>query len=293
MLRSMTGYGRFTSVYEKLAYTWEVRSVNGKSLDIKIKLPQAMRSEEARFDKMIRITALRGRIEASLEIKASDVSCERIFDFDTALSFCEQLKTAAANRGITAEIDFASLVQIPYFWKDPNQQESTNAFSEALETGLNQALADWNYSREREAETLAADLKNRFRLMRCWLAQIEECAPKIKQKRLEGVHARLCDTLASLDSGLDEGRFLQEIVILSDKLDVTEELTRLKAHLGRMEELTADGSDCGRKLDFTLQEAFREINTCGNKVQDSAVSQIVVDFKTELEKCREQAQNLE
>ena len=126
-----------------------------------------------------------------------------------------------------------------------------------------------------------------------WVAAIEERAPAIKSARFEQVRERLTDMLNNLGGELDEGRFLQEMVIMADKLDVTEELTRLHSHLLRLASLMESGEDAGRKLDFTLQESFREINTCGNKIQDAQVSRIVVDCKNELEKCREQVQNLE
>jgi len=107
------------------------------------------------------------------------------------------------------------------------------------------------------------------------------------------VRERLNENLQTLNMELDESRFLQEVVILCDKLDVSEELTRLRTHLERLRELLDAGADAGRRLDFTLQECFREIATCGNKAQDVQLSRLVVDFKNELEKCREQVQNLE
>ena len=103
----------------------------------------------------------------------------------------------------------------------------------------------------------------------------------------------MSDLLEAHGANLEEGRFLQEITIMADKLDVSEELTRLKAHMERLREILAQGGDAGRRLDFTIQECFREINTCGNKIQDSQISRIIVDFKNELEKCREQVQNIE
>ena len=104
---------------------------------------------------------------------------------------------------------------------------------------------------------------------------------------------RLSEALAAVNGELEEGRFLQDMVVLSDTRDVSEELTRLHAHLERLRDLLEIGTDAGRRLDFTLQECFREIATCGNKIQDAQTSRLVVDFKNELEKCREQVQNLE
>ena len=125
------------------------------------------------------------------------------------------------------------------------------------------------------------------------MALMDERAPAIREERFAILRERLSDALEAAGGELEEGRFLQEMVILADRLDVSEELTRLRAHLDRLTELLASGADAGRKLDFTLQECFREIATCGNKIQDAHVSRVVVDFKNELEKCREQVQNVE
>lgn len=133
----------------------------------------------------------------------------------------------------------------------------------------------------------------RFAKMRDWLNQINAKAPDVKESRFQVVRERVQEVLQRMEVTFDENRFLQEIVLIADKLDISEECTRLDAHIKRLFELMDNAEDAGRKLDFTLQESFREINTCGNKVQDSVVSVIVVDYKNELEKCREQVQNLE
>ena len=127
-----------------------------------------------------------------------------------------------------------------------------------------------------------------------WTELIRERAPIIKKDRTEALHERINEELASLNCGeIEESRFLQEVVTLMDRLDVTEEITRLSTHLEHLRELLQEESDVGRRLDFTLQECFREINTCGNKIPDVQLSRLVVDYKNELEKCREQVQNLE
>ena len=125
------------------------------------------------------------------------------------------------------------------------------------------------------------------------MSQIEECAPAIKLERFAVVRDRLSELLKNAGSELEETRFLQEVVILADKLDVSEELIRLRTHLDRLRDLLRTDAEAGRRLDFTLQECFREIVTCGNKIQDIQVSHIIVECKNELEKCREQVQNLE
>ena len=159
---------------------------------------------------------------------------------------------------------------------------------ERLEEGLIAALEDWNESRETEGAALARDMTSRIAQMEEWVSRIDERAPEIKEERFAVLRERLSEALAAVNGELEEGRFLQEMVVLSDKLDVSEELTRLHAHLERLRDLLEIGTDAGRRLDFTLQECFREIATCGNKIQDAQTSRLVVDFKNELEKCREQ-----
>ena len=162
-----------------------------------------------------------------------------------------------------------------------------------LEEGLALALEDWNEARSAEGRSLATDMHSRILRMEEWTGLIAERAPSIKEERANALRDRLSEALAQSGQELEEGRFLQEAVILADRLDVSEELTRLNTHLSRLHDLLQSGGDAGRRLDFTLQECFREINTCGNKLPDVQLSRMVVDFKNELEKCREQVQNLE
>ena len=184
------------------------------------------------------------------------------------------------------------MLGLSFLWEDAGAEPDEELLA-GLESGLAAALADWNESRAREAKALAMDMTSRLIRMDEWVARIEERAPDIKEERFQNVRDRLSELLERAGSELDEGRFLQEITLLADKLDVSEELTRLRAHLDRLRELMAQGGDAGKRLDFTLQECFREINTCGNKIQDAQISRLVVDFKNELEKCREQVQNIE
>lgn len=290
-LRSMTGFGRFQQDDGNVVQTWEIRSVNSRFLDLKWKLPPQARNMEARFEKIVRRYASRGRVELSLNLQlehATGVS----FDGAQASAMLEEIKAFASSRGDIFDVDYMALMPLSMLWTSSGESDD-DALFECLSAGLEAALADWNESREVEAEALARDLESRFSRMAAWISAIEERAPEVKKARFDQVRERLSDMLTSLGSELEESRFLQEMVIMADKLDVTEELIRLHSHLVRLASLMESGEDAGRKLDFTLQESFREINTCGNKIQDAQVSRIVVDCKNELEKCREQVQNLE
>lgn len=292
ILRSMTGFGRFAQHNDAYALVWEIRSVNGRFLDIKWKLPALLRSFESRFEKVVRQYAARGRVEISLTLQ--EVSQEKPVSFDTvqAHAMLAELEKLAAERGEAYHVDYNSLLKIPALWIG-NEEEASEELVDFVQESLMAALEDWNGSREEEAKTLKADLTMRFAKMRDWLNQINAKAPEVKESRFQAVRERVQEILQRMEVAFDENRFLQEIVLIADKLDISEECIRLDAHIKRLFELMENAEDAGRKLDFTLQESFREINTCGNKVQDSQVSVIVVDYKNELEKCREQVQNIE
>lgn len=293
MTLSMTGFGRHQSTDGDCTQVWEVRSVNGRNLDFKWRLPMPARSLETRLEKLVRGHATRGKVEITLNLQCGSTASVR-FDEKQAANLLTAVQDFARSRGDAWLPDYGMLLHMSSLWisNEGEDEEKAEIFAKALEAGLEQALQDWNSSRLAEGKNLESDLRTRFKRIAEWVEQMEEASPRIKEERLLQVRKRLQEMLASMGGFLDDSRFLQEIVILADKLDVSEELTRMRSHLQRLEELLSS-EDAGRKLDFTLQECFREINTCGNKIQDAQISRLVVDFKNELEKCREQVQNLE
>lgn len=293
MLRSMTGFGRCLLENNKSIQQWEIKSVNGRHLDIKWRLPLFLHSLEPRLEKIVRIHAQRGRVEISLYLQFDeDQGPGVLFNESQANAMLDALQNLAEKRGEAFTPDYNSLLTIPSLWKDSSEDLAQNLL-EPLQEGLLLALEDWNEARAAEGKALEDDLHSRVLQMEEWVSLVAERAPAIKEDRVQSLRERLREGLERVGSELEEDRFLQEIVILSDRVDVTEELTRLSSHLDRLHELLRLGEDAGRKLDFTLQECFREINTCGNKISDVQISRIVVDIKNELEKCREQVQNLE
>ncbi len=293
MLRSMTGFGRCLVEDAQFIQQWEIKSVNSRHLDLKWRLPVFVRSMEPRLEKVVRRFARRGRVDVSLVLQyAAGAAPSPNFDAAQAAAMLQSLQTLAATRGEQFTPDYNALLALPALWGDAGE-EIDEELSARLEEGLALALEDWNEARTREGRALATDMHSRILRMEEWTGIIEERAPSIKEERAAAVRERLNEILIRNEGELDENRFLQEVVLLADKLDVTEELTRLRTHLERLRELLGAGGDAGRRLDFTLQECFREINTCGNKMPDVQLSRLVVDFKNELEKCREQVQNLE
>lgn len=291
MLRSMTGFGRKIITIGDITQEWEIKSVNGRHCEIKWKLPAIAKYLEISLDKQAKNYAKRGRIEISLLLKfpQNGPSPARL---DTAMAHAllDNLKLLANERGDSVDFDYSNLLHLSNLWEIPQLEEDCE-LARQIANGFELALGDWNKTREIEGAALRQDLLERIMRMDEWTNAILAKAPKIREERLKTMRERLESFLSGAE--LDEQRFLQEIVIYTDKLDVSEELTRLNAHLVRLRELLESGEDVGRKLDFTLQECFREINTCGNKLLDTQISRIVVDFKNELEKCREQVMNLE
>lgn len=293
MLRSMTGFGRCLVEHPDFTQQWEIKSVNGRHLDLKWRMPPAVRSQEARLEKIVRKSAIRGRVDISLNLQftgGGEIGC--CFDERQAAGMLERLRAFALARGDVFTPDYNRLLAVPGLWSD-SSGELAEDFHAMLEEGLILALDDWNEGRATEGQALAADLQSRILRMEEWTALITERAPAIKEERAALLRERLAEALGQRSVELEEARLLQEAAILADRLDVTEELTRLSAHLSRLRSLLRNGEDAGRRLDFTLQECFREINTCGNKIPDVQLSRLMVDFKNELEKCREQVQNLE
>lgn len=292
-IKSMTGFGRSALEEPGRAQVWEIRSVNSRYLDLKWRMPPFLRSQEPDWEKTVREFAARGRVEINLQLKVDDPDIAApVLNTALAQGLLSRLERFAADTGRGFTPDLNRLINISYVWEDQDRQIDPELLA-FLKKGLTEALADWNRSRESEGAFLTDDLNKRNERLQKRLEQIRERAPNIKEEKFKALNTRITNLLKEFSVDADEERILQEISVLADKLDISEELTRLEAHLTRLREIIAKGGEVGKRLDFTLQECFREINTCGNKAQDMAVSKLTVDFKTELEKCREQVQNLE
>ncbi|WP_300159593.1 YicC/YloC family endoribonuclease [Solidesulfovibrio sp.] len=293
MPKSMTGFGK--SLVETDAYTqvWEVRGVNSRFLDLKWRLPLFLRPSEAALERVVREQVARGRLEVHLEFtpKRTDM-WKATLDAGLAGAMLDELDALARARGLAFAPDLNRLLGLSHLWSEEAVEPDPTLF-ESLSHGLRLALTDFNDARSREGRALADDLLARLATLSGWRGAIFAAAPAVKTEKMEQLAARIAQVLEKAGIEPAQDRLLQETAILADKLDVSEELTRLSGHLERLEALLREGGEIGKKLDFLVQEAFREINTCGNKAQNLDISRLVVDFKAELEKCREQVQNLE
>jgi uncharacterized protein (TIGR00255 family) len=252
-----------------------------------------VRSLESAFEKILRSHAERGRVElyCNLSLQRRDLIAQSL-NQPLAEAMLEQIETLAKNRGDVFSPDYMRLMSMPHIW-DEGAGEPDTELAKSLERGLVSALESWNRAREREGQNLKKDLSMRLIRMQEWLQGLKDRTPEVKREKAEALETRIKNVIEEHSMDLDDSRLIQEIAVLSDRLDVSEELVRLGSHLEQLSMVLEQEGGIGKRLDFILQECFREINTCGNKAQDTQVSRLVVDFKAELEKCREQVQNIE
>jgi uncharacterized protein (TIGR00255 family) len=289
----MTGYGKSLVETDAFTQVWEVRGVNSRFLDLKWRLPLFLRPSEAALERVVREQVARGRLEVHLEFtpKRQDM-WKATLDSGLAGAMIDAVAALARERDLPFAPDLNRLFSLSHLWSEEAVEPDPDLFAK-LSHGLRLALTDFNDARSREGRNLADDLLARLATLSGWRDGIEAAAPAVKTEKMDQLVTRVTAVLEKVGLEPTQDRLLQETAILADKLDVSEELTRLSGHLARLEALLRQGGEIGKKLDFLVQEAFREINTCGNKAQNLNISRLVVDFKAELEKCREQVQNLE
>jgi uncharacterized protein (TIGR00255 family) len=293
MHKSMTGYGRHEAQNELGTQLWEIKSVNAKQLNLRWKLPPSLLAYEGEWDKEVRSIASRGRIDIflSLELFRSE-DLQLSLNQATAEAMLQEIRKLAQNKGDIFHPDYNRLLNIPSLWQDKSSAPDPQLIN-FLQQGLRGALQNWDESRQREGHALVRDLLSRIESLLQSLSELKEISKDVPEEKFQALQQRVQELLQKVQTETDQERMLQELAILADRLDVSEEITRLETHLDELRNQLSEQSGSGRRLDFLLQECFREINTCANKAQNSRISRITVDFKSELEKCREQVQNLE
>lgn len=293
MARSMTGFGRATRTRPGWALTWEIASRNARHLELKWKTPPGWTAYQQDWEAAVRRVASRGTVELTLAVRLLDPSLVPMaLDTTQAAAMVRGLQELARGLGLPEPWDISPLLAVPGLWREGRGETVPAELAADAAAVLDEALAAWDRSRQREGVVLGADLAARMAALRGLAAAIGREVAELAPRRLEALRSRLALLLDGADLP-DPGRLHQELALLADKTDVSEELTRLGAHLAAMDDLLATQGPKGRKLDFLVQEVLREITTCSNKAQSATVSALAVDFKTELEKVREQVQNLE
>ena len=295
MVKSMTGYGRGEKSFGTKTVTVEVRAVNNRYLDTAVKMPRACLFAEEAMKSAVQRAAARGKVDVFVTISdpAGDGLAVQVNEALAGGYFqaMQALYARFGGAGLKDDITVTALARCPDVLtveKAPVDAEEVTA--QLLET-LELALGDFNAMREREGRRLAADILSRAGRVESLVAFVEERSPQTVDDYRARLESKMAEVLESKQ--IDESRLLTEAAIFADKVAVDEETVRLRSHIAQLRELLEQGGAVGRKLDFLIQEFNREANTIGSKCADLEITRRVVDMKAEIEKIREQVQNLE
>jgi uncharacterized protein (TIGR00255 family) len=292
---SMTGFGRASREASGVSFEVEARSVNHRHLDLRIRLPRMLADRENALKQRVQGRLARGKVEIVVNLSANAATTKLVIDESIAGQYVEAARMLSSRHALTGALDVASLLALPGVTRVIESEVDAELLWGAVEEAVEEAVRGLIAMRAAEGETLRLELEGRLatvlRLADAFEArsgEVVQAARQRLQKRAEQIRREVGLT--------DDARLHQEIVIAADRLDITEELVRLRSHVVQFEEtLRAGGADnpVGRRLDFLLQELGREANTVGSKASDAALAQDVVGLKTELERIREQVQNIE
>jgi len=291
-MRSMTGFGTGEAPFSTGKLAVEVRGVNHRFLDVRVRVPREM-SELAPFvEQLAREKLARGRFEIGVRVDGLQLGAT-VLDRDRARTAYQQLCALRDEIAPGTDVPFAILTSIPDLFI-PTLDREMDALRDSLRRGFDAAVKSLDEMRAREGSALAADLVKRLDSVRRIAALVIARAPDvvdIHRRKLKERAERL--RIAAELSGVDAGRLEQEISLFAERIDITEELTRLESHCAQFTSLVASPESIGRRLDFLLQEMARESNTIGAKSPDAPIAHAIVELKAEIERMREQVQNVE
>jgi len=288
----MTGYGRGEADYNGVKISVELNSVNRKQSDIVVNLPRDLAELEPRVRQTINESISRGRTNVVISHHDGFGAVRRLaLDTELARSYHEAMRAMQRELNAPGEITIGTILQAPGVMRVPEDTLKADEVWPVIERALRTALAELIKMREREGKHLAKDLIHRLKAMRKRLKEIRLLHADVVKKYRDALLDRI--QKAGLPIGSDDERLIKEVSFFADRSDISEELTRLESHLAQFAHHLRKNEPVGRTLEFITQEIFRELNTIGAKANDAAISQHVVACKAELEKIREQIQNLE
>ena len=290
----MTGYGRGECTEEGFKITVEISTVNRKQAELNLAIPRELEALEPKVREAINRRVARGRVNLKLGFHPGDGASVPAGQINIALAraYAQELKVLAADLGISTEITLDILVRAPGVFQPDLGIADVDSFWPAVEKALNHALEGMLKMRTAEGGNLENDLRGRVENMRGSIDLIKAQAPEMVKRYTETLRQRVAAAGLPLPPEDDE-RLLKEIVYFADRSDISEEITRMESHFKQFQEVAQSKEPVGRTLDFLAQEFNREINTIGSKANDNLISREVVLLKAELEKFREQVQNVE
>ena len=290
----MTGYGRGESSQEGFKVTVEASAVNRKQSEIQVNLPRELESLEALVRDEVNRRVARGRLTLRVGlVAAKDRQAARVqLNQPIARAYVQAAQRLARNLKLESRLSLDTLLRLPGVVETESPPADAEAFWPAVRSALEKALTRLVRMRAREGAHLARDLKTRVAAMRRVAIQVQRLAPAVARRYQEQLCARLRQAGVE-DLVADDERLLKEVAIFADRSDISEELTRLQSHFRQFDDCLGSDEPVGRTLDFLAQELNREVNTIGSKANDGAIARAVVTLKAELEKFREQVQNIE
>jgi uncharacterized protein (TIGR00255 family) len=292
MVESMTGFGRGEATDDTVSAEVEVRSVNNRFCDVSVRLPKHLSTYEYEVQQIVRQKVGRGKVNVHVRVENDEATGTRLrIDDAAARSYRRLLEELRETTGVNSDVRLEHLLQFSEIFVAENDDDDSDESWAVVQEALDRALQDFRDMRLREGTALADDLKQRLDLMSNALTEIEERAPT----RIEEASERLKTRIESLveDESVDESRLATELAILADRFDITEECVRLRSHLAVFADALEGSESPGRKLNFLTQEIHREVNTIGSKANDFSISNQAVVLKEELERIREQVQNIQ
>lgn len=295
MIRSMTGYGRAESVLKGEKLVVEIRSVNHRSLDISLRLPGILLSLETKIKKKISERFFRGRVDVSVKLNPGGLNLEDEGKFELNLplirNYYSLLTLMKQELDLKGEITLDMIAGLKGAIVPSEVELDMEAAWDEIEKTLDNSIDALILMREKEGEAIYGDFLSRLDIIKDCLNSVKSRAPQVVLE----YEKRLSERVKELTEGveIDEARLCQEVAIMAEKSDITEEIVRFESHIGQFHDMLEGSGAVGRKMDFLLQEMHREVNTIGSKSYDTEISSRVIELKNELSRVREQAQNVE
>lgn len=291
-MKSMTGYGRTKEVRDGKTITVELRAVNHRYLDCTVKAPRQYGFLDDAVKKAAAARIARGKVEIFVGVEVEEGGDVAVtVNHQLAKRYLDALHDLSETYGLRDDVTVMSLAKLPDVLGSERIEQDAEAMTREVLAVFQQACDGFDQMREREGEKLAEDVRNRCAAIERMVGEVETRSPERVKEYREKLLARMQEVLA--DTSIDETRILTEAAIYADKTAVDEETVRLRSHLHQMDGMLKETQPIGRKLDFLVQEMNREANTIGSKANDVTLARIVVDIKSEIEKIREQIQNIE
>jgi len=292
MIRSMTGFGSAKGACGKMEISVELKSLNNRYLDCTIKIPRVFSSLEEALKAIVQKHISRGKVDVYIAIDTSNTDDIEIkVNHPLVKAYVSALRSMAEENGLASSINVTELTRFPDVLQAEKREADTEQLCADISAVLEEALSGFNDMRMREGEKLRRDITARLAEIEKLTAIAEEISPRSVAEYRKKLETRMSEVLQA--ANIDEARILMEAAIFADRTAINEETVRLRSHIAQLRELLDSREPVGRKIDFLVQEFNREANTIGSKGNDVEMSRTIVDLKAEIEKIREQAQNIE